>query len=96
VEANAVEGKDYELAKLMPFWQLTSEQDWLICERQQKGVNSTAYTPGPYSKFKEYNVDGFVRWYLQMLSPKSHGKNGAGLRRGGHAKRHARMSGVRK
>lgn len=67
VDEKAVEGRDYELAKLMPFWQLTSEQDWEICERQQRGVNSSAYRPGPYSTVKEYNVDGFVRWYLKML-----------------------------
>jgi len=68
VDEKAVEGRDYDLTKLMPFWQLTSEQDWLICERQQKGVNSSAYVPGPYSTFKEYNVDSFVRWYLKMLT----------------------------
>ena len=67
VDAGAVEGRDYELAKLLPFWQLTSEQDWEICERQQRGVNSSAYTPGPYSTYKEYNVDSFVRWYLNSL-----------------------------
>jgi len=67
VHENAVEGRDYDLAKLTPFWRLTSEQDWLICERQQKGVNSSAYTPGPYSKFKEYNVESFVRWYLKRV-----------------------------
>ena len=67
VDEKAVEGRDYDLAKLMPFWQLTSEQDWLICERQQKGVNSSAYTPGPYSAFKEYNVESFVEWYLTRL-----------------------------
>jgi len=67
VDENAVEGRDYDLAKLMPFWQLTSEQDWVICERQQRGVNSTAYLPGPYSTYKEYNVDAFVRWYLNQL-----------------------------
>ena len=67
VDARAVEGRDYDLAKLMPFWQLTSEQDWLICERQQKGINSTAYTPGPYSTFKEYNVESFVKWYLNVV-----------------------------
>lgn len=67
VDENAVEGRDYDLAKVMPFWQLTSEQDWTICENQQRGINSSAYTPGPYSTFKEYNVDGFVRWYLKML-----------------------------
>ncbi len=68
VDEKAVEGRDYQLDKVMPFWQLTSEQDWLICERQQTGVNSTAYRPGPYSTYKEYNVDGFIRWYLKMLS----------------------------
>jgi Rieske 2Fe-2S family protein len=67
VDADAIEGKDYDLGKLMPFWQLTSEQDWEICERQQRGVNSSAYSPGPYSKYKEYNVDAFVRWYMKML-----------------------------
>ena len=68
VDENAIEGRDYDLKKLMPFWQLTSEQDWLICERQQKGVNSSAYTPGPYSTFKEYNVESFVRWYLKIVA----------------------------
>jgi Rieske 2Fe-2S family protein len=67
VDEKAVEGRDYDLAKLMPFWQLTSEQDWVICERQQLGINSSAYSPGPYSTFKEYNVDSFVRWYLKKL-----------------------------
>ena len=67
VDEKAVEGTDYDLAKLMPFWQLTSEQDWEICERQQRGVSSSAYAPGPYSTYKEYNVEGFVRWYLQKL-----------------------------
>ena len=69
VEEKAVEGRDYDLSRLMPFWQLTSEQDWIICERQQKGLNSSAYVPGPYSTFKEYNVESFVRWYLQSVGP---------------------------
>ncbi|MFO1498949.1 MAG: aromatic ring-hydroxylating dioxygenase subunit alpha [Verrucomicrobiota bacterium] len=67
VAAHAVEGRDYDLGQLLPFWQLTSEQDWEICERQQRGVNSSAYRPGPYSTYKEYNVDAFVRWYLQQI-----------------------------
>lgn len=67
VDEKAVEGRDYDLSKLMPFWQLTSEQDWEICERQQKGVNTSAYQPGPYSPYKEYNVDAFIRWYLKQI-----------------------------
>jgi Rieske 2Fe-2S family protein len=62
-----IEGRDYELSQVLPFWQLTSEQDWEICENQQRGVNSSAYKPGPYSTFKEYNVESFVRWYLKKL-----------------------------
>jgi Rieske 2Fe-2S family protein len=51
----------------MPFWQLTSEQDWALCEQAQRGMTSSGYRPGPYSTFKEYNVDAFVRWYLHQL-----------------------------
>ena len=68
VDENAVEGEDYQLEKLMPFWQLTSEQDWTLCEAAQRGVTSSGYEPGPLSKYKEYNVDAFLRWYLKELS----------------------------
>ena len=68
VHKDAVEGRDYDLEKILPYWKLTSEQDWELCERAQRGVSSSAYTPGPYSKHKEYNVDSFVRWYLGRLS----------------------------
>lgn len=71
VDARAEEGRDYDPARLMPFWQLTSEQDWVICERQQRGLRSSGYVPGPYSTFKEYNVEGFVRWYLKLLGTKT-------------------------
>ena len=67
VDENAIEGRDYELEKILPFWQLTSEQDWELCERAQKGVRSSKYRPGPYSIEKEYNVEAFVRWYLGRL-----------------------------
>lgn len=67
VDESAVEGRDYRLEDIMPFWQLTSEQDWELCELAQKGVSSSHYTPGPLSTFKEYNVDAFVRWCLQRV-----------------------------
>jgi len=68
VDRNAVEGRDYQLEKLMPFWQLTSEQDWHLCEMVQRGVDSAAYQPGPFSKLWEYNVQGFVDWYMKQMS----------------------------
>jgi Rieske 2Fe-2S family protein len=67
VEGKAEEGRDYDLKKLLPFWLLTAEQDWAICVNQQHGVNSTAYTPGPLSSYKEYNLDRFLRWYLKQM-----------------------------
>jgi Rieske 2Fe-2S family protein len=67
VDEKAEEGKDYELDKLLPFWLLTAEQDWAICVNQQRGVSSHAYTPGPLSIFKEYNLDRFLRWYLKQM-----------------------------
>jgi Rieske 2Fe-2S family protein len=67
VHKDAVEGKDYQLEKLMPFWQRTSEQDWEICEANQMGVSSPHFVPGPYSKIRETNVQQFVDWYLGAL-----------------------------
>jgi Rieske 2Fe-2S family protein len=68
VDQNAVEGRDYKLDEIMPFWQMTSEQDWRLCEQAQKGVSSSHYVPGPFSTYKEYNVEAFVKWYLQRLA----------------------------
>ncbi len=68
VHEDAREGVDYELERLLPFWQRTSEQDWALCERVQRGVNSMAYQPGPLSTTREYNLDAFLRWYLRQLA----------------------------
>jgi len=67
VHRDAREGADYDVERLMPFWNLTNEQDWEICRWQQKGVDSTGYEPGPLSQRKEYNVDAFIRWYLGAM-----------------------------
>jgi Rieske 2Fe-2S family protein len=68
VREDAVEGRDYDLAALLPFWQLTSEQDWELCEQNQAGVRSSAFTPGPYSTTREYNVIRYVDWYLHAIA----------------------------
>lgn len=62
-----MEGVDYDTARLLPFWQLTSEQDWALCERVQRGVTSSAYRPGPLSEGREYNLDAFLRWYVHRV-----------------------------
>jgi phenylpropionate dioxygenase-like ring-hydroxylating dioxygenase large terminal subunit len=68
VHRDAHAGHDYDLAKLLPFWQRTSEQDWVICEANQIGVSSPAYRPGRYSTTRETNVQQFVDWYLNALA----------------------------
>lgn len=68
VDQDAREGRDYDLGSLLPFWQITSEQDWQLCERNHSGVRSPAYVPGPYSPAREYNVQAFVDWYLARVS----------------------------
>ena len=68
VHEDAVEDRDYRLDALLPFWQRTSEQDWDLCERNQVGVNSRAFTPGPYSTKREYNVIHYIDWYLSQIA----------------------------
>jgi phenylpropionate dioxygenase-like ring-hydroxylating dioxygenase large terminal subunit len=68
VDRDAEEGRDYTLDRLLPIWQLTSEQDWDICRWNQQGVSSSRYVPGRYSLSKEQNVAHFVDWYLREVT----------------------------
>jgi Rieske 2Fe-2S family protein len=67
VDGDAVEGRDYQLDRLLAFWQTTSEQDWALCERNHAGVRNPAYRPGPYSREREYNVAAFDEGYLERM-----------------------------
>jgi Rieske 2Fe-2S family protein len=66
VRSDAVEGKDYDLARLTELWRITGMQDKKICEDNQRGVNSRKYQPGPYSS-PEQSVSDFGRWYLDAM-----------------------------
>lgn len=68
VRADAVEGRDYDLERLIWFWKTTAEQDWRLCEDNQAGVNSRYYRPGPYSDYAEGGPGQFVDWYLSNLT----------------------------
>ena len=63
VALEALEGVDYDLERLTPFWRMTSEQDWELCERAAAGVASPGYRPGPLSRDHEYNLEAFLTWY---------------------------------
>jgi Rieske 2Fe-2S family protein len=67
VEKDAVEGKDYQVDKIIHLWQKTSEQDWQLCERNHLGVLSSAYTPGPLSVKKESGLEKYNAWYIKNM-----------------------------
>lgn len=66
VDANAEEGKDYQLNHLTEFWEITGEQDGTLCENNFRGIKSAAYKPGPYAPVED-QVINFVDWCVQQL-----------------------------
>ena len=68
VPGDAVEGRDYELARLTEVWEATNRQDAALVERVQRGVRSPAYRPGPYAPVEEEGVIQFVDWYAGLAS----------------------------
>jgi phenylpropionate dioxygenase-like ring-hydroxylating dioxygenase large terminal subunit len=67
VDADAVEGRDYDVERLTWLWHTTSLEDKKIVELNQAGVESRYFAPGPYSLQEPY-ARRFVDWYLQEIS----------------------------
>jgi Rieske 2Fe-2S family protein len=44
---------DFQANDAIEFWDLTNREDWGIVELSQAGIQSRAYTPGPYSSREE-------------------------------------------
>lgn len=68
VHKDAVEGRDYDLAKLTEVWIATNDEDRRVVEENQAGINSPAYEPGPYSALQEEGVIQFVDWYCKRMT----------------------------
>jgi phenylpropionate dioxygenase-like ring-hydroxylating dioxygenase large terminal subunit len=68
VDAEAVEGVDYTIETLTHVWKVTNDQDKALVERNQAGVRSSGYRPGPYSPSLEAGVVKFVDWYCGKLA----------------------------
>ena len=68
VHKDAVEGVDYDLKRLTEVWVATNDEDRRVVEDNQQGINSPAYTPGPYSATQESGVLQFVDWYCTTLA----------------------------
>lgn len=69
VRADAVEGRDYDVAKLCWLWDETTKQDKSIIELNAAGVASRGYAPGPYSQLEGMTVDFIDRYLALMIDP---------------------------
>ncbi|WP_281662090.1 aromatic ring-hydroxylating dioxygenase subunit alpha [Halomonas sp. Alg239-R46] len=67
VHKDAVEGVDYDPEKLRRVWDATNDQDRQLAEENQRGINSKAYQPGPYSETYEFGVIDFIDWYAARM-----------------------------
>jgi len=67
VHKDAVEGVDYDPEQLRRVWDATNDQDRQLAEENQRGINSKAYQPGPYSETYEFGVIDFVDWYAKRM-----------------------------
>ncbi|WP_355659827.1 aromatic ring-hydroxylating oxygenase subunit alpha [Halomonas salifodinae] len=67
VHKDAVEGVDYDPAEMRKVWDATNDQDRRLAEENQRGINSKAYEPGPYSETYEFGVIDFLDWYGERL-----------------------------
>ena len=67
VHREAREGVDYDLDQLTRVWNVTNDEDKALVERNQAGVNSLGYRPGPYSPELEAGIIKFVDWYCAAM-----------------------------
>ncbi|WP_447530350.1 aromatic ring-hydroxylating oxygenase subunit alpha [Vreelandella sp. TE19] len=67
VHKDAVEGVDYDPENMRRVWDATNDQDRRLAEENQRGINSKAYQPGPYSETYEFGVIDFVNWYAERM-----------------------------
>ncbi|MDH5453004.1 MAG: Rieske (2Fe-2S) protein, partial [Paracoccaceae bacterium] len=74
VHKDAVEGQDYDLKRLTEVWDATNDEDRIVVEQNQLGINSPAYEPGPYSDLQESGVIQFVDWYVATLQSRLVGR----------------------
>ncbi|MBD8120427.1 aromatic ring-hydroxylating dioxygenase subunit alpha [Pseudomonas lutea] len=73
VKKTAQEGVDYDLDRLTKVWIATNDQDRVLVENAQVGVNSPAYEPGPFSDIAENGVCQFDDWYCDIMQQRLSG-----------------------
>lgn len=66
VDGQAVEGRDYDVDKLVWMWDHTSQEDKKIIELNQAGVDSAFFEPGPYTPM-EGDAARYIEWYIDTM-----------------------------
>ena len=66
VNESAREGTDYDRAELTWLWDVTTVADKTIIERNQAGVDSRFYVPGPLSPMEDF-TGRFLSWYVAIM-----------------------------
>ena len=66
VNESAREGTDYDRAELTWLWDVTTIADKTIIERNQAGVDSRFYVPGPLSSMEDF-TRRFLDWYVAIM-----------------------------
>ncbi len=66
VNESAVEGGDYDRASLTWLWDVTTLADKEIIERNQAGVDSRYFVPGPLSPMEAFTRQ-FLNWYVATM-----------------------------
>lgn len=56
-----------DVDRMIRMWDITTRQDQVITENNQRGITSSKYQPGPLSD-QERRVDTFNKWYLNQLA----------------------------
>ncbi|SDE58105.1 aromatic ring-hydroxylating oxygenase subunit alpha [Ruegeria marina] len=67
VHKDAVEGQDYDIKRLTEVWIATNDEDREVVENNQRGIQSPAYEPGPYSPTHEGGNIQFTDWYANTM-----------------------------
>ena len=61
-----VERPRFDPADVVAFWDRINRQDWLACERVQRGMGSRAHTHGWFAPMEDDSAD-IRRWYLPLM-----------------------------
>jgi Rieske 2Fe-2S family protein len=64
----AIAAPGFDPGDMVEFWDRTNRQDWVLCERVQRGAASAGYVPGPYHP-AEGCVHAFDKWYAEAIAP---------------------------